>query len=123
MLSIRNIKLLNRGVVALTAAVLVLMILRPNFMRMWDAEFFAIFQNNQPEAYDTPEKKRDAAENTDVLYYREGVDSTISSIKIKGGDQALLVNGSECEPYLTCDHRLMVERPKAILRGTAAVRS
>jgi spermidine synthase len=93
MLSIRNIKLLNRGVVALTAAVLALLIFRPNFMRMWDAEFFAIFQNNLPEAYDTPEKKRDAVENTDVLYYREGVDSTISSIKIKGGDQALLVNG------------------------------
>lgn len=29
----------------------------------------------------------------------------------------LVVNGSECEPYLTCDHRLMVERPDAILRG------
>jgi spermidine synthase len=93
MLSIRNIKLLNQGVVALTAAVLVLLIFRPNFMRMWDAEFFAIFQNNQPEAYDTPEKKQDAVENTDVLFYREGIDSTISSIKIKGGDQALLVNG------------------------------
>jgi spermidine synthase len=93
MLSIRNIKLLNRGVVALTAAVLVLLILRPNFMRMWDAEFFAIFQNNLPDAYDTLAKKRDAVENTNVLFYREGVDSTISSIKIKGGIQALLVNG------------------------------
>lgn len=93
MLSIRKIKLLNQAVAALTAAVLVLLIFRPNFMRMWDAEFFAIFQNNQPEAYDTPEKKRDAVENTDVLFYREGVDSTISSIKIKGGNKALLVNG------------------------------
>jgi electron transport complex protein RnfC len=31
----------------------------------------------------------------------------------------LVINGSECEPYLTCDHRLMVERPDAILRGVA----
>lgn len=29
----------------------------------------------------------------------------------------LLINGSECEPYLTCDFRLMVEEPDAIVRG------
>lgn len=29
----------------------------------------------------------------------------------------LLVNGAECEPYLTNDHRMMVERPEALLRG------
>jgi len=31
--------------------------------------------------------------------------------------QAAVVNGCECEPYLTCDHRLMVERPDAVMRG------
>jgi electron transport complex protein RnfC len=31
----------------------------------------------------------------------------------------LLVNGAECEPYLTCDHRLMVERSTAIIKGVA----
>ncbi len=40
----------------------------------------------------------------------------------KGAVKALLVNGSECEPYLTNDHRLMVERPQAILQGTRIVR-
>jgi Na+-translocating ferredoxin:NAD+ oxidoreductase subunit C len=29
----------------------------------------------------------------------------------------LIVNGAECEPYLTNDHRVMVERPEALLRG------
>ncbi|HAN87409.1 MAG: electron transport complex subunit RsxC [Bacillota bacterium] len=29
----------------------------------------------------------------------------------------LLLNGAECEPYLTADHRLMVERPRDIIRG------
>ncbi|MGF1645046.1 MAG: electron transport complex subunit RsxC [Thiotrichales bacterium] len=29
----------------------------------------------------------------------------------------LVVNGSECEPYLTCDHRVMLERPDDLLRG------
>ncbi|MEW8522752.1 MAG: electron transport complex subunit RsxC [Candidatus Thiodiazotropha endolucinida] len=29
----------------------------------------------------------------------------------------LIANGAECEPYLTNDHRIMVERPEALLRG------
>jgi electron transport complex protein RnfC len=30
---------------------------------------------------------------------------------------ALIVNGVECEPYLTADHRLMVERSRGIVEG------
>ncbi len=30
----------------------------------------------------------------------------------------LLINGVECEPFLTADHRLMLERPEEILVGT-----
>lgn len=33
----------------------------------------------------------------------------------------LVVNGCECEPFLTSDHRTMVERPEAILRGADVV--
>jgi len=29
----------------------------------------------------------------------------------------VILNGTECEPCLTCDHRLMVERPNEILKG------
>jgi electron transport complex protein RnfC len=29
----------------------------------------------------------------------------------------VLLNGAECEPYLTCDNRLMIERPQDILKG------
>lgn len=29
----------------------------------------------------------------------------------------VLINGAECEPYLTADHRLMVERPKEVVEG------
>jgi len=29
----------------------------------------------------------------------------------------VILNGCECEPYLTCDHRLMVESPERIVRG------
>lgn len=31
----------------------------------------------------------------------------------------LIINGAECEPYLTCDDRLMRERPEGILLGAA----
>jgi H+/Na+-translocating ferredoxin:NAD+ oxidoreductase subunit C len=29
----------------------------------------------------------------------------------------LVVNGAECEPYLTCDHRIMLEQPEDVMRG------
>ena len=29
----------------------------------------------------------------------------------------VVVNGCECEPYLTCDHRLMLERPDDLIAG------
>jgi electron transport complex protein RnfC len=34
----------------------------------------------------------------------------------------LLINGAECEPYLTTDHRLMLERPQAVLEGAEIMR-
>jgi len=33
------------------------------------------------------------------------------------GVQRLVANGCECEPYLTADHRTMVEQPEAVVRG------
>ena len=36
--------------------------------------------------------------------------------------QAAVINGCECEPYLTCDHRLMVERPEVVMRGAEIIR-
>ncbi|HOE27721.1 MAG: electron transport complex subunit RsxC [Candidatus Aureabacteria bacterium] len=30
----------------------------------------------------------------------------------------LIINGAECEPYLTADHRLMAERPADVIAGT-----
>ncbi|HKM17748.1 MAG TPA: electron transport complex subunit RsxC [Limnochordia bacterium] len=29
----------------------------------------------------------------------------------------VLINGAECEPYLTCDHRLMLEQPHKLIEG------
>lgn len=34
-----------------------------------------------------------------------------------GSIDTVILNGIECEPYLTCDSRLMLERPQEIIRG------
>lgn len=33
----------------------------------------------------------------------------------------IIVNGAECEPYLTADHRTMLEQPELVLLGTQAI--
>ncbi|NBI05741.1 electron transport complex subunit RsxC [Senegalia massiliensis] len=33
----------------------------------------------------------------------------------------VILNGAECEPYLTADHRLMVEQPEMIIKGLKAI--
>lgn len=44
-----------------------------------------------------------------------------AAVKLNLGSQkqihTLVINGGECEPYLTCDDRLMQERPAAIIDG------
>jgi len=44
-----------------------------------------------------------------------------SAVKLTQGRRnkvhTLLINGGECEPYLTCDDRLMQERPKQVIDG------
>ena len=34
---------------------------------------------------------------------------------------SFILNGSECEPYLTCDHHLMLENPAGIIEGMAVM--
>jgi len=123
--SIKNRALVNVAVVGATLATILFLIFNPDAFRMWNARYFAIFQNNQPTAYDTPEKLQDAIENTDVLFYDEGINSTISSIHVKGGDQAILVNGKvvasnalrdrQCQYTLGHLPMLLHEDPKKVL--------
>lgn len=35
--------------------------------------------------------------------------------------ETIILNGAECEPYLTCDHRLMVEEPAKVILGIQAM--
>lgn len=42
-------------------------------------------------------------------------------LMVPGGKnvELLIINGVECEPYLTSDHRLMLEKPEEVLVGTS----
>lgn len=48
-----------------------------------------------------------------------------AAVKLKQGTRheikTVLVNGSECEPYLTCDDRLMRERAEAVVDGARLI--
>ena len=35
----------------------------------------------------------------------------------------IIINGAECEPYLTCDYRLMVERPRPVIEGAKIIKN
>jgi len=93
LLSLNNIKILNWGMAGLTGLTLLFLALDQSTLRIWDMKYFAIFRSNQPEAFRTPEMIREAVENTDVLYYGEGVEAIVSSIRIKGGEQSFITNG------------------------------
>jgi Na+-translocating ferredoxin:NAD+ oxidoreductase subunit C len=49
-----------------------------------------------------------------------------SHLKLRAGRdtplKTLVINGAECEPFITCDDLLMRERPELILRGIAIMR-
>lgn len=81
------------GIAGATATVIVALAIYPGIWRMWDLKYFAIYRNNTREAFSTSFNMKDAMENTDVLYYAEGVQATVSSIKVKGGSQAFITNG------------------------------
>lgn len=95
---------------AATAAVMAALAALPGLGKAWDTQFFAIYRNNQTEAFRSPEAIHEALENTDVLYWAEGADANISSIRVKGGHQAVLVNGkvvASTEPKdLQCQYTL-----------------
>ncbi|MFI5183958.1 MAG: fused MFS/spermidine synthase [Vicinamibacteria bacterium] len=84
---------LAAAVTTATLAALAFLAANPAILRIWDTNYFAIFRSNQPEAFGTPEMVREAVENTDVLYYAEGVESIVSVIRIKGGEQSFVTNG------------------------------
>jgi len=123
--SVKNNKMLNWSFPIAGFVILLFLGINHNALRIWDLNYFAIFRSNQPEAFDTPEKIKDAVENTDVLYYAEGAESIVSSIKVKGGYQSFITNGrveattsmegQQCQFMLGHLPMLLARNPKKVL--------
>ena len=91
--SLRRPRWLAPGVGIATAAAIAFLAIDHDAARLWDRKYFAIFRSNQPEAFRTPEMVREAVDNTDVLFYSEGVESIVSVIRVRGGEKAFITNG------------------------------
>jgi spermidine synthase len=91
--SILNRKRVTVAMSLLTGVVLLFLAFNHQTLRLWDMKYFAIYRSNAPEVFRSPTMIRDAMKNNDVLYYAEGVEAIVSSIKIKGGEQSFITNG------------------------------
>ncbi len=67
----------------------------------------------------TPEEIVQAVQNTGVVGLGGAAFPTHVKMKVPDGKKidTVVVNGCECEPYLTTDHRVMLEYPKDVLYG------
>jgi spermidine synthase len=81
MVSVMGRKLLNWGISGAVAIAALVLVIKPDLWRLWDPKFYAIYQSQLVEMYRSPEKVREALRNNDVLYYGEGVQAIVSSIK------------------------------------------
>jgi len=76
------------------------------------------------EAGYTPEQIRDAVRGAGIVGM--GGAGFPTRVKIepnpKWNREAIIVNGCECEPYIACDYRLMLERTDQILAGVRLAR-
>jgi electron transport complex protein RnfC len=68
----------------------------------------------------TPDQIVRAVQATGVVGLGGAAFPTHVKLKVPDGKKidTVVVNGCECEPYLTSDHRVMVENPAEILHGT-----
>jgi len=88
-----RIKPLNWVVSCLTVGVVLFLALDHSSLRYWNTKRFAIYRNNQTEGLISTEMVDAVLDATDVLYYEEGLGAIISSTRLKGGVQRILVNG------------------------------
>jgi electron transport complex protein RnfC len=79
-----------------------------------------LFDNPQDADAMTPEEIVQAVQNSGMVGLGGAAFPTHVKMRPPKGHKVdtLVVNGCECEPYLTCDHRLMLEQPDRLLIGT-----
>ena len=91
--SLKRNKFLLWVIGGVAGGALIFLAVNSSSLRMWDIRYFALFQTNQSEIFRTAEVARSAFRNAEVLYYGEGLEAIVSSVKIKGGTQGFITNG------------------------------
>lgn len=83
-------------VAAIPAAALLLLgarVASPSWGRAWDPRYFAVYTNTG-RFFDSPEHVREQLRDTEVLYYHEGINETVSVVRPRGDVlQTFIVNG------------------------------
>lgn len=81
------------------------------------------WQTSDSNNYNKPDSKKLAEIIKDAGIVGMGGAGFPTHVKVMPNQpiDAIIINGAECEPYLTCDHRLMVERGEDLLKGLQAV--
>ena len=63
----------------------------------------------------------DAICNAGIVGLGGAVFSTAEKLRSDAGCELLILNGAECEPYISCDDMLMREHPLEVVRGALAM--
>ncbi len=92
MVSVKGNKLLNWTTSSLLMIAVLVLVMNPAPWKLWDTKYYAVYQSNHPEMYSTPEKVQEVLANTDILYYGEGIQAIVSSLKA-GESQFFITNG------------------------------
>jgi len=84
-----------------------------------DAEKASLKYENKAEGLPSPEKIREKVRDAGIVGMGGAAFPTHVKLSVPEGKKidTLIVNGAECEPYLTCDHIAMTRRTSEILAG------
>lgn len=75
-----------------------------------------------PEVWPKEQDARiDAICSAGIVGLGGAVFSTAEKLRNDGGCDLLILNGAECEPYISCDDMLMREHPLEVIRGALAM--
>lgn len=69
----------------------------------------------------TPEEIRQRVQDAGIVGMGGAMFPTAIKLAPREPVDTLIVNGCECEPYLTCDHRVMLERSEDLAYGWQAI--
>ncbi len=79
---------------AVLGLVLLVLVLNPTRLRLWDTRFFAIYRSNSPAAFSNPGIVQNRLSEMDIEYYAEGSESIVSAISYrKTGFKTFSTNG------------------------------